>query len=50
VTEVAYDAGFSDISNFIRSFHRSAGVSPRRFREVAQGNRKILQVPGKPGG
>jgi AraC-like DNA-binding protein len=50
VTDVAYDAGFADISNFIRTFHRAAGVSPRRFREVAQGNRKILQVSAEPGG
>jgi AraC-like DNA-binding protein len=50
VTDVAYDAGFTDISNFTRTFHRAAGVSPRRFREVAQGNRKILQVSAKPGG
>jgi AraC-like DNA-binding protein len=45
VTEVAFDAGFADISNFVRTFHRAAGVSPRRFRQAAQGNRKILQVP-----
>jgi AraC family transcriptional regulator len=44
VTEVAYDAGFEDVSNFIRTFHRAAGVSPRRFRQAAQGHRKIFQV------
>jgi AraC family transcriptional regulator len=44
VTEVAYDAGFEDISNFIRTFRRAAGVSPRRFRQVVQGHRKIFQV------
>jgi AraC family transcriptional regulator len=44
VTEVAYDAGFADISNFVRTFHRAAGVSPRRFRQAARGNRKIFQV------
>jgi AraC-like DNA-binding protein len=32
VTEVALDVGFGDLSNFIRTFHRAAGVSPRRFR------------------
>ena len=43
VTEVAYDVGFADLSNFVRTFHRAAGVSPRAFREAARGNRKILQ-------
>jgi AraC-like DNA-binding protein len=49
VTEVAFDAGFADLSNFVRTFHRAAGVSPRRFRQAARGNRKIFQVrPGLP--
>jgi AraC-like DNA-binding protein len=39
ITDVALDAGFQDVSNFVRTFHRAAGVSPRRFR---QGDRKIL--------
>jgi AraC family transcriptional regulator len=43
VTEVALDVGFSDLSNFVRSFHRAAGVSPRRFRQAARGDRKIFQ-------
>jgi AraC-like DNA-binding protein len=43
ITDVAYDVGFGDLSNFVRTFHRAAGVSPRRFREAAQGKRKILQ-------
>ena len=29
VTDVAYDVGFGDLSNFVRTFHRAAGVSPR---------------------
>jgi AraC family transcriptional regulator len=32
VTEIALDAGFSDLSNFIRSFGAEYGVSPRRYR------------------
>ena len=28
ITDVAYDAGFADVSNFTRTFHRAAGVSP----------------------
>lgn len=43
VTEVAFDSGFADLSNFVRTFHRAAGASPRRFRQAARGDRKILQ-------
>jgi AraC-like DNA-binding protein len=43
VTEVALDAGFADLSNFVRSFRRAAGASPREFRRAARGERKILQ-------
>lgn len=43
VTEVALEAGFADLSNFVRSFRRAAGVSPRAFRRAARGDRKILQ-------
>jgi AraC-like DNA-binding protein len=43
VTDIAYDVGFADLSNFVRTFHRAAGVSPRAFREASRGNRKILQ-------
>jgi AraC-like DNA-binding protein len=43
VTAVAYDVGFADLSNFVRTFHRAAGVSPRRFRDASRGDRKILQ-------
>ncbi|MFL5313363.1 MAG: helix-turn-helix domain-containing protein [Myxococcales bacterium] len=32
VTEVALEAGFGDLSNFIRTFRRAAGRSPRAFR------------------
>jgi AraC-like DNA-binding protein len=43
VTEVAYDAGFGDLSNFVRTFHRAAGASPLKFRQASNGMRKILQ-------
>jgi AraC-like DNA-binding protein len=43
VTDVAYDVGFGDLSNFVRTFHRAAGVSPLRFRQASRGMRKILQ-------
>lgn len=43
ITDIAFDVGFGDLSNFVRTFHRAAGVSPRRFREAARGDRKIFQ-------
>jgi AraC-like DNA-binding protein len=43
ITDIAYDVGFGDLSNFVRTFHRAAGVSPRRFREASRGVRKIFQ-------
>jgi len=44
VTETAYAVGFGDLSNFIRTFTRAAGVSPRAFQRAARGERKILQA------
>lgn len=47
VTGVALDVGFADLSNFVRTFHRAAGLSPGAFRQAARqarkGERKILQ-------
>jgi AraC family transcriptional regulator len=43
ITDIALDVGFADLSNFVRTFHRAAGVSPRSFRRAANGDRKILQ-------
>jgi AraC-like DNA-binding protein len=43
ITDIALDVGFTDLSNFVRTFHRAAGVSPRGFRRAARGDRKILQ-------
>jgi AraC-like DNA-binding protein len=43
ITHIAYEVGFADLSNFVRTFHRAAGVSPRNFRKAAKGDRKILQ-------
>ncbi len=45
VTDVALDVGFGDLSNFVRTFHRAAGVSPRRFRQTAKGARPIVHAP-----
>ena len=43
ITDVAYEVGFGDLSNFVRTFHRAAGVSPRGFRQAARGDRKVFQ-------
>jgi AraC-like DNA-binding protein len=43
VTDIAFDVGFEDLSNFERTFKRAAGVSPGRFRLLSRGDRKILQ-------
>ena len=43
ISDIALDVGFADLSNFVRTFHRAAGVSPRGFRRAARGDRKILQ-------
>jgi AraC-like DNA-binding protein len=47
ITDIAFGVGFGDLSNFVRTFHRAAGVSPRAFRKAARGDRalrsKILQ-------
>lgn len=43
ITDIALDVGFADLSNFVRTFHRAAGVSPGHFRKAAKGDRKIFQ-------
>jgi AraC-like DNA-binding protein len=40
ITDVAYDVGFGDLSNFVRTFHRAAGMSPRAFRNASRGRRR----------
>lgn len=34
IMEVAFDAGFGDVSHFTTSFRRAFGVSPRRYRNA----------------
>ena len=48
ITDVALEVGFADLSNFVRTFRRAAGVSPRSFRLAARGERKILQERLRP--
>ena len=43
ITQIALDVGFNDLSNFVRTFHRAAGMSPRDFRRASRGDRKIFQ-------
>ena len=43
ITDIAFEVGFGDLSNFVRTFHRAAGISPRGFRKAARGDRKILR-------
>ncbi len=33
VTEIAYEVGFGDLSNFINAFRRAIGRSPRQYRQ-----------------
>jgi AraC-like DNA-binding protein len=42
VTDIALDSGFADLSNFVRSFHRVAGLPPRHFRNAARGDRERI--------
>jgi AraC-like DNA-binding protein len=39
VTDVALASGFADLSNFVRSFGRAAGVSPGAFGRGARGDK-----------
>jgi AraC-like DNA-binding protein len=43
VTEVALEAGFADLSNFIRSFHAEYGVSPLRYRGAHDPRQRVEQ-------
>jgi AraC-like DNA-binding protein len=43
ITEVAFDVGFGDLSNFVRTFHRAAAVSPHGFRRAAKGCGELFQ-------
>lgn len=43
ITDIAFDVGFNDVSNFVRTFGRAAGASPRAFRQAARANRNFFQ-------
>jgi AraC-like DNA-binding protein len=44
ITDIALEVGFADLSNFVRTFHRAAGMPPRAFRQAAHGDRKNHQA------
>jgi AraC family transcriptional regulator len=44
VSEVAFEVGFGDLSNFVRTFRRAAGVSPGRFGRLPRDERKFVQA------
>lgn len=44
VTSVALAVGFADLSNFVRTFRRAAGLTPSAFQRKAHANSKILQA------
>ncbi len=41
ITDVAFEVGFNDLSNFVRTFRRASGVSPRAFRQASGGKRHL---------
>ncbi|MGN6526147.1 MAG: AraC family transcriptional regulator [Burkholderiaceae bacterium] len=43
VTDVALECGFADLSNFVRTFRRAAGLPPAAFRRASRGERRIVQ-------
>lgn len=49
VTDIAYQVGFGDLSNFVRTFGRLVGCSPLRLRRGGlRAQRKILQERLRP--
>ncbi len=47
ITEIAYDVGFDDLSNFIRSFRAEFGCSPRAYRASARRRIAAIIAPAK---
>ena len=49
ITDVAFSVGFGDLSNFVRTFHRAAGVSPRAFRKASRSERaRLTEIMHRP--
>jgi AraC family transcriptional regulator len=45
IAEIAYQVGFNDLSNFVRTFRRAAGCAPQQFRRATRQQRNFLQAP-----
>jgi AraC-like DNA-binding protein len=43
ISDAAFEAGFGDLSNFVRTFRRAAGVSPRDYRRLARNGSNFRQ-------
>jgi AraC-like DNA-binding protein len=48
VTEIAFDVGFGDLSNFLNAFRREIGCSPRQYRLALA--RRTSAAPAAPRG
>ncbi len=48
ITELALEAGFDDLSNFLRSFRAEFGMSPGRYRAAAQSGPAISDLGRSP--
>jgi AraC-like DNA-binding protein len=48
VTEIAYDVGFQDLSNFVRTFHRTVGCSPGAYRRPSKRIRPMHPLAAPP--
>jgi len=42
ITEVCFDCGFNNLSNFNRIFKKYKGVSPKDFRENYRKTKKLI--------
>ncbi|TKJ35560.1 hypothetical protein CEE39_00770 [bacterium (candidate division B38) B3_B38] len=40
ITEICFEVGFTNISNFNRTFKKIAGVAPSKYRKIQQNNIK----------
>lgn len=47
VTDIALDVGFGDVSNFVRTFRRAAGVPPGAFRRLAAARQRCPEEPAR---
>jgi len=49
VTEVCYEVGYHNISNFNRSFRREKGLTPSRYRQLSSPNLRLGERGIRPG-